>query len=289
MSVEAREVESLDDRQRALLAVWLPGAFVVRDLSWGLLETTVLEVTVRDVGRFIVKAGGPSDKHLAREIHAHQQWLIPWVSQGRAPQMMHHDVDAKVLLTCYLPGDLVLGTEHERAPETFRQAGELLAAFHRQLAVVDDGWEAAENARSFARLGAPHRIDPETTTRLRELVGSFATPPVTLVPTHGDWQPRNWLIHQGTVSVIDFGRAALRPAWTDMTRLAVKDFPGNPDLEGAFLAGYESDPREAGGWFRTQVREAIGTAVWGHQVGDEEFERLGHRMVADVLARADLR
>ncbi|MGW6199374.1 phosphotransferase family protein [Kribbella sp. NPDC055110] len=32
-------------------------------------------------------------------------------------------------------------------------------------------------------------------------------PPATLVPTHGDWQPRNWLVDNGTVRVIDFGRA----------------------------------------------------------------------------------
>jgi hypothetical protein len=32
------------------------------------------------------------------------------------------------------------------------------------------------------------------------------------------------------------------------------------------------------------VHEAIGTAVWAHQVGDERFESQGHRMIADALA-----
>lgn len=31
------------------------------------------------------------------------------------------------------------------------------------------------------------------------------------------------------------------------------------------------------------VHEAIGTAVWAYQVGDERFERQGHRMVAEAL------
>ena len=30
--------------------------------------------------------------------------------------------------------------------------------------------------------------------------------------------------------------------------------------------------------------EAIGTAVWAHQVGDEVFEAQGHRMISDVLS-----
>ncbi|MBS9376660.1 hypothetical protein GON09_005681 [Rhodococcus sp. B50] len=31
------------------------------------------------------------------------------------------------------------------------------------------------------------------------------------------------------------------------------------------------------------LREAIGTAVWAYQVGDEPFENEGHRMLADAL------
>ena len=37
---------SLSDRQRELVERWLPGLEVVRDHSWGLVGTTVLEVQV---------------------------------------------------------------------------------------------------------------------------------------------------------------------------------------------------------------------------------------------------
>jgi hypothetical protein len=104
-----------------------------------------------------------------------------------------------------------------------------------------------------------------------------------VVPTHGDWQPRNWLWHRGVVSVIDLGRADLRPALTDFSRLAVQQLRGEPSLEAAFLAGYGADPREPAAWRRELVREAIGTAVWAFQVGDEPFERQGHRMIAEAL------
>ena len=105
------------------------------------------------------------------------------------------------------------------------------------------------------------------------------------MPTHGDWQPRNWLHHDGTVSVIDFGRADLRPAYTDLARLDAQDFRRDPALERAFLDGYGADPREPASWHRQRVREAVGTAVWARLVGDEEFEAQGHRMIAEALSQ----
>jgi thiamine kinase-like enzyme len=278
--------DALSERQRHLLGEWLPGAVVERSHGWGLVATTVLEL-VHEGHRFILKAGGPDDHHIARELEAHEKWLRPWTSVGRAPDLVHGDRDAKVLVTRHLPGSLVLGTAYADDPGTYRQAGSLLARLHaQQEPVPDDGYEAAENAKSLSWLGKPHRIDAATEAALRAEIGSWPTPPADLVPTHGDWQPRNWLVHEDRVSIIDFGRAALRPAMSDLSRLAVQDFARDPLLEKAFLQGYGADPRQAAAWHRFRVREAVGTAVWAHQVGDEEFEAQGHRMIADALAGA---
>jgi thiamine kinase-like enzyme len=103
------------------------------------------------------------------------------------------------------------------------------------------------------------------------------------VPTHGDWQPRNWLIHDGTVRAIDLGRADRRPAFTDFARLAVRQFAADPALEAAFLDGYGPDPRTPDRWRILLIREAIGTADWAYKVGDERFEMEGHRMIEAVL------
>ncbi|MGO4597120.1 phosphotransferase family protein [Terrabacter sp. 2RAF25] len=129
-----------------------------------------------------------------------------------------------------------------------------------------------------------HGIDPETVARLRSTVELWPETSSTVVPTHGDWQPRNWLTCRGLVSAIDFGRMELRPAMTDFARLAAQQFRMRPELECAFIDGYGTDPREPAAWQRVRIREAIGTSVWAHTAGDERFEQQGHRMIAEALA-----
>lgn len=180
----------LTERQRQLLNEWLPGADVVKDHSWGLVGTTVLELC-HDGARYIVKAGDELDGNLARELHAHRNWLRPWTTIGRAPHLVHGDDHAKLLVTRYLPGELVEGSDHEWRPDTYHQAGKLLALLHTQHSVEDADFEARENAKSLAWLDRPHRITPEIATRLRAEVMSWPTPPATLVPTHGDWHSNN--------------------------------------------------------------------------------------------------
>lgn len=274
--------DSLSARQRELVEGWLPGLEVVRDHSWGLVGTTVLEVQHGE-GRYVVKAADEKDHHLAREIRAHHQWLAPWVALGRGPRLVHEDEAARVIVTEHLPGHLVEGTAHEHDPATYRQAGELLALLHAQESHEAPGYEAAACAKTIAWLDKPHRIDADVEQRLRALVRSWPTPASVLVPTHGDWQPRNWLVHEGVVSVIDLGRADLRPAMTDLARLAAQQFRDAPELEAAFLEGYDGDPRDPEAWNRLLVHEAVGTAVWAYQVGDEQFEQQGHRMIAEAL------
>lgn len=253
----------------------------MKDHSWGVVGTTVLEVR-HGGARYIVKAGDERDHHIARELRAHRTWLEPLTSRRRAPSLLHGDEVAKVLVTHHLPGELVQGDD-ERRPELYRQAGELLARLHGGCAVEDEQFEVRAKEKTLGLLAGPHRIRANVAARLREEVESWPTPTVTVVPTHGDWQPRNWLVHEGRVRVIDFGRADLRPAMTDLTRLAAQQFQDTPATEPAFLDGYGSDPREPAAWRRNRLREAIGTAVWAFDTGQESFEQQGHRMIDEAL------
>ncbi len=263
-SLSERLFARLSPDQRARVLEWLPDAVFIRDHSWGLVGTVVLEAVVGEEA-LIIKAAGESDGHLARELQAHREG------------------DARVLVTQFIPGELVEGNAAERETETYRQAGALLASLHGQLQVVDEGYWRREQRGALGWLDKEHRIDADVETRLRRIVESWPTPVSVLVPTHGDWQPRNWVTHESVVSAIDFGRAALRPAYTDFSRLSAQQFLRDPRLEDAFLEGYGSDPRDPEGWQRQRIREAIGTAVWAHQVGDADFEAQGHCMLAAAL------
>jgi len=264
---------------------WLPGATVERDCSWGLIGTTVLQVRGSDGAAYIVKAGDADDHHLARELAAHRQWVDVWVCSGQAPRLVRADDEAKLIVTEFLPGELVVGTSYEWALDTYRQAGQLLARFHGQCSVLDDGeFEMRQKESALAWLRRPHRIADDIVALLVDDIEKWPAPPSVVVPTHGDWQPRNWLIDDDVVRVIDFGRADVRPPSTDLARLAAQQFRTMPALETAFFEGYGTDPRQPDAWRRLRIHEAVGTAAWAYKVGDESFEQQGHRMIAEVLA-----
>lgn len=284
---------NLTEEQRALLREWLPGLTIIRDHSWGTIETTVLEATAPSpaatttttaTATYIVKAGGPSDHHMAREIHAYNNWASAWRPGVDAPKPLKSHENAKLLVTEYLDGTLVQGHPAEQDPVTYRQAGALLRRFHDQHREPHPDYELKENRKLLRLLEQPHRIPANHVAHLRGTVPNWPNQPATIVPTHGDWQPRNWLIHEGSIRVIDFGRAALRPDYTDLVRLQFQQFATVPGAEAAFLDGYGRDPREPESWYREQVRQAVATAVWAFGVGDEPFELEGRAHLTRLLA-----
>lgn len=274
----------LTDRQRHAVETHLSEPKLREDLSWGQTDTRVLRVRVAR-GDVIVKAGGAGNHHVAREIAAHERATAPLLQREACSRLIAADGDANVLITTWVPGRLVQGTAAEGDPQTYAQAGELLRAFHGTVSRLDDRYEARVTNSALTRLDQKHRITGSLAARARHLLSAYRPRPVALVPTHGDWQPRNWLIDAGCVRVIDFGRYDARPAATDLCRLAVQQWALRPDLEQAFLEGYGSDPRDPELWRVELLREAVNTAVWAYQVGDEQFEQQGHRMLAAAVDR----
>lgn len=272
----------LSPEQTRQVLTWLPGVTMIADLSWGLVDTTVLRLRRPEGGPdVVVKAGGPVNHHLGREIDAHTQWLRPWV--GKCPVLRYAQRDLNLLVTEFLPGHLVEGSPAEDDPETYRQAGALLRRLHDQTSRLDEHADARAVAKSVDWLDRPHRIPRAQEDAVRVRLAAYRHRPRRLVPTHGDWQPRNWLNHEGTVHPIDFGRAAWRTRASDWVRLAAQQFRGRPELEATHIEGYGADPREAETWPILQLQEAIGTAVWAHQVGDQAFEAQGLRMLREGL------
>lgn len=276
----------LNPAQAERVADWLATAPVlIADLSWG-LDTTVLRVRAgqRD---FIVKAGSRTNRHLGREITAHESYTAILVAAGRTGRMVAADRNVNVVLLEYLDGNLVEGCEAEFLPDTYRQAGSILRDLHSHTTRSDDQYEAraTATASALAWLDREHGIEPEVERAARDILQALRPRPVDVVPTHGDWQPRNWLVHRGVITVIDFGRFDFRPAAADLCRLAAQQWRTVPSLEPAFLQGYGQDPRDPELWRIELLRQAVGTAGWAYRVGDSDFEAQGHRMLREALER----
>lgn len=273
----------LSEEQVEVVRAAVPGARVLTNESWGLLDTVVLHVA-GTAAEYTVKAAGPENTHFPRELVAHRGWTAPLVRTGDTGALVTADEEHRVLVLDRVQGHLALGTPDEVSPDVHRQAGALLRRFHDQHAATSDDFLVRESGKALAALASEHRIPDDTAARARAHLESFDAVPVTLVPTHGDWHPRNWIVDDGRLRMIDFGRFAMRPRAFDLTRLAVLHWQDDPALERAFFDGYGDDPREPDAWRWLQLREAVGTAVWAFVVGDERFEAQGHRMLADALA-----
>lgn len=279
-----RLTDALAHSQARLLKRWLPGHAAVADHSWGLIGTTVLELAVGEK-RYIAKAGDVDDTHIAREWRAHREWLTPFLVGHEVSRLVYGSLPDKLLVLEYLHGDLVQGSGAEDSPAVFAAAGELLARLHGQAPIEDSGYPQSLVARAERWLSVPQRTPQALHKAAARAVATTASDiPTTVLPTHGDYSPRNWLLQEGSVRIIDFGRAELRPAMTDFARLAARWFPDHPELESAFLDGYGADPRTAKAWRAISLCEAIGTVGWAHSVGDMAFEDEGLRELERLLA-----
>lgn len=281
----------LTPRQRGLLDGWFGEWTVEEDMSWGVQGITVLRVGTRE-GPAVVKASETSH-HIEREARAHRLMTAPLLARTppRTPRLLHADTRAGILACTWLPGRLVEGGPHERRPELFRQAGELLALLHvpreenrgYDLAVLNKIDDFLERARGLAPADQLHAA--------AGLARAHQPEPRLLVATHGDFQPRNWIEDgdwesgAGLLHVIDWGRAGYRPWATDLVRLEHSWFAHDGgSLRAAFYAGYGRDPdEEPGAWRLDNLLQSLGTIVWAHDVGDSAFEEEGRRMLARVV------
>src|SRR5699024_640082 len=125
-----------------------------------------------------------------------------------------------LLVMTYQEGVLVEGSHAELDTDIHRQAGTALRALHEQAVRVDDEYELRAVARAFAWLDREHRMDSAAVAQAQEILESYQPASIKVVPTHGDWQPRNWLVNGSQLRVIDFGRFDWRPPATDLCRLA---------------------------------------------------------------------
>ncbi|TNB70129.1 aminoglycoside phosphotransferase family protein [Arthrobacter sp. BB-1] len=273
----------LTDEQTRLLSSWLGPFEVVRDHSWPLQDTSVLHVSTPAGGSFIVKASTTSH-HIRREVAALRHGL-PGL-QGKASLLRYASVAAGILVTEFLPGASVEGSAAEHDPETYRQAGDLLARLHRPAGTSSHYAKKLAHQTQLLIRSARGLVDEDTLTLAVQGLAGLRLGPVQLVTTHGDYQPRNWLHDEGQIKVIDFGRADHRPWMHDLVRLTSQQFLEQPGLEEAFYSGFgrRIQEFEADTWQLENLNQSLGTVVWAHRIGDSAFERSGVETLERTLA-----
>ena len=276
---------ALSAAHRKLLGEWLGDWTVIADHSWPLQETAVLHVRSR-AGDHIVKASETSH-HIGREIAAHHD-VLRKIDRLPAPRLQFADIQAGILVTAYLPGRLLLGASEQEHPDAFEQAGAILAKLQIPGAMSEEYMEAVATQTSDGIERADGLVDDRSRKMLELKLRSVSRHPVRLHFTHGDYQPRNWLVHEGRIAVIDFGRGAQRSWVSDLVRLRSKDFHERPDLEVAFMRGMgrELDADDRVVLEVETMREAVGTVVWSHGIGDGDFEEHGRVMIRRLLEDA---
>ncbi len=169
---------------------------VEADTSWDIREATVLRVRYTDQ-LFTVKVGANYAYPIERELRAHPTYTRPLSAIGRAPQLLCSNKSAHVAIMTHLSGELVEGTPREWDPGIYREAGRLLRIFHNTESRIDKGYEHALRLRTLNRLteippgASPLPRDIEQAARF--YLENFTPQPTKIVPTHGDYQPRNWL------------------------------------------------------------------------------------------------
>lgn len=252
-----------------------------RDCSWPHGESTVVEV--RDaVGTSWIVKQVRDPAVFAREVRALRDWA-PRLGEGRAPRLV-----ATVAGSSLIVMDRLAGRAGAAATAAeFHQAGGLIRRLHEVEPVTADPdypARAADNIDRWVRR-VPGVVGVAELDFVRARLRSM--PGVRSGPIHDDNQPRNWLTGpDGTVRLIDFGRAKRDVQLRDFERMRHQEWRARPDLEEAFFDGYGrmlSDGEEEALRCIGAVA-AVTTILWAREHADEAFEQHGRRTLERLRA-----
>ena len=133
---------------------------------------------------------------------------------------------------------------------------------------------------------------PTRPTEARGLIDrACAHGPVSAVPCHRDFSPRNWLLQRtGTgirLGVIDWERGGPDVWLQDVQRMAYDHWHRKPRLRDAFFEGYGRTPTETE---RLQLDAicmvgAISSIAWADAHNDPTFAAVSRDIIARVKAR----
>jgi Ser/Thr protein kinase RdoA (MazF antagonist) len=260
----------------------LGGFTVVEDKTWSDgRRPTVLHVRDRAGREWYVKRNVLAVVY-HREIRAYSRWAA--ALGERAPRLVASDDDLLALLVTALPGASPANWQDVNVQ---REAGRILRRLHHAESlppiddIVDAKLEELDRAAPSALGLVGAKVVDLARSRLKELV---AITPLGRVPCHLDYSPRNWLVDDGRLSVIDFGDSG-PDAWVnDLGRLFL-GWDISDEAKEAFLDGYGRTPNAD----EYELLEAcyaarmIESIVFAREYGLTEAEAGCRRVLANLL------
>jgi hypothetical protein len=248
--------EELPEDVLEFAARTLGGCELVRDCSWDHQMSSVLELRDADGRTWFLKRHRDRERY-DTELRAYREWVPALVD--RAPALHAFDDSLGAIIMSGLPAEQGVHAGHS----VQRQAGTLLRQFHEAQAPVPCDSFGSVKAREFDQL-APliaHLLSGHELQSARCVVAALDdVPSPGLVPCHRDYTPRNWLVGDGLVHIVDFEWCRLDAWVSDLARLELGLWADRPDLRDTFLDGYGARLSDAD---RVVLRScAVVTAAW---------------------------
>jgi hypothetical protein len=268
---------------------------MVKDCSWDHRMSSVLCVRDLDGLTWFIKRHGDRERYDA-ELRAYREW-VPALGNSAPRLRAFNDSLAAVILSA-VPGDPAPWPAHEagglsdadRSAEQAiqRHAGVLLRQLHDAQTAPhcnDFGLAKVEEFDRLRPLAVGLLTQRELEFARSEVAALDGIPSTGLVPCHRDYTPRNWLIDDSALYIIDFEWSRMDVWISDLARLHLGVWTNRPDLRQAFLSGYG---RHVSDTDREILRGcAVVTAVWllirARETRQASFEDASHAALLRVL------
>jgi tRNA A-37 threonylcarbamoyl transferase component Bud32 len=279
---QVRMLNSPDSELLACAARKLPGAELIPS---GDLPSHLARLQGPGRLTYIAKLHRSPERFRA-EHHAYRQWTA--VLGTHAPKLITADTAHHILILTALPGvpaTVLTGTPEE--PAAHRDAGRRLRALHQARAPRPDPHIAgvlAERLRHWVQRAHGLVRLQDRAVLLRHADALTNAGPLNVSVCHLDFQPRNWLVDRGTVSLVDFEHCRIDAQVRDLTRLAHRHWQGRADLREAFLAGYGRPltPAEVSLLRHFGAIDAVTSIVQAHEADHPELDAYGRRLLSQI-------
>lgn len=269
-------VDEMPGPLAALVTAVLGPGVEVQSRSWPRATSQVWEARACTGGRVFAKIH-PTPKFHHREVAAYGSW-VPLLGDS-APRLLACDSAVPAIVVTALPGTpaKLQSLDPRQDAEVHALAGTVARRIHDAAPSPTATAPALPSAYVSKHL-ARARLSGADLNRAHAVLADAAQVTLSLVATHGDFQPRNWLYdNDARVRVIDFERAEPAASVRDFRLLVNGVWRGRPDLREAFFDGYgrclsAEEEVALAGWV---VLDALDSAHWGAEHGDVEVLERG--------------